>query len=387
VAVDADKTVFRIDLDELGISPQEWVAIAKADPVKIVSNTSRGKLLRTLLKKDVTFFHFDNFNDIVLSAPVYHALTDVPPNFAQFTQKLGVDFAGDLKDGEALISCINGSSISASRGNRMIASFSSDELEESGFYVTFDPVALGGNQQRNCFQNPLLAQTGSQRNFEFNASESINLGRNNMLFFGLWAASGNSVDVRQGNQIIRANRAPNLRQDFAPLDIVADNVAPVGVGPTIRNASSCFRCHNAGLLPYRDELRSHVQQNAAEFNAADFERVLDLYEPQREVDEHLKATNAAYARALQDLGINPTDRDPINEFGDQFKLDWTLKQAASFFFLSEQDFCQAVNQSAQARAQIGNLCSGDGAKVTQEIFLATAPQLIKDARLFEDPID
>lgn len=388
VPIDRAGVIHRIDIDELGINAAEWALIAQADKVKIVSNTSTGKLIRQLVASDqngiaiTPWFHHDNFVDIVTSAPVYHALVDIPATFAQFQNSIGFDFAGDLKNGDAILSCFNGSRISASQSNRMVGLWDTDDGLVS---VSFDPLALAGNNQRNCFQNPLFGATGSQRNFLFAASESIHSLKNGLIGFGLWQASGDVVDVRnnQGQVIRRASLAPDARQNAAPLTIVRDTDSPLT--SEILNSVSCYRCHNAGFIPYRDELRVHVQQNAAEFNSADFQRVLELYSPQNDVNEKINEFNADYANALRRIGVDPTKRDPMNAVRDTLRLDWNVERAAAFLFLTPDQLKQAINQSANARAQIGNLVTGG--LVTFDQFVTTLPALIRDARLFEDEID
>lgn len=388
VPVDRAGVVFRIDIDELDINAAEWALIAQADKVKIVSNTSTGKLIRQLVGSDqggvavTPWFHHDNFVDIVTTANVYHALVDIPATFAQFQNLVGFDFADDLKNGDAVLSCFNGSRISSSQSNRMVGLW---DGKDGTVAVSFDPLALAGNNQRNCFQNPLFGATGSQRNFLFAASESFHVLPNGLMASSLWAAGGDVVDVRnnQGQVIRRASLAPDARQNAAPLAIVRDTDSPLT--SEILNSVSCFRCHSAGLIPYRDEVRTHVQQNAAEFNANDFERILELYSPQSEVNEKINEFNADYADVLKRLGVDPTKRDPMNAVRDVLRLDWNVERAAAFLFLSPDQLKQAINSSATARAQIGQLATGG--LVTFDQFVTTLPALIRDARLFEDEID
>lgn len=384
VAVDPKKVVWRIDIDELDINANEWKLIEAADTVKIQSKTSRGELISALTKASTPWFHFESFSDITQKAEVYHALLDIPPTFAQFAANQGVDFAGDLKDGEATVGCFEGSSIGAALGDRMVAHFDS---RDGDFWITFDPLALNGDQTRNCFKNPLLAATGSQRTFNFAASEVIFTLPNGMPGYALFAAGGSNQDVRnnQGQIVRRRDLAPNARANAAPLTIVADNQAPVGVGPEIKNAVSCHRCHAGGILPFRDQVRSAVQQSASEFNAQDFELILETFKAQREIDETIKESNDGFQGALRKAGVDIAARDPINQFRDPFKLGWNLKRASSFLFLTEQQMQQAINQSQTARAELAPLLA-PGGSVNADVFLATLPALIRDARLFEDPL-
>lgn len=356
-------TLLQIDIGELGIDSKDWDLIEANLSEPIISKTAKGRVLQQLTGTEVPIVLFDDFADTVFKAPVYHALTNVPATINQFFQQIGVNFAGDLAAREDVqFACFPGSAISASNGTRLVVRFESDD---GWMYITFDPLALNGNATRSCQVNPLLAQTGSQRLFNFAASEILYTLPNGAIGSALFDAQGK-------------------RQDAAPLNIVADNVAPVGVGPEIKNGISCVRCHSAGILPFADQVRDSLRQNAFGFNAADQQRILELYPPKAEMDRIIADDRADFADRMRQIGIESVDVDPINEFRDPMLLNQDCARAAARFWLTCDELKTAIQQDVVVAAKLGSLLSGG--TVTRDVLIDARNQLIAAGRIFEDPI-
>jgi hypothetical protein len=94
--------VYRFFLEDYNLSATDWEVIIGADKIKMVSETDTGILLQALTGTRQDWLHVSNFDDIVLSAPVYHRLVGVSATFAEFVQSIGVRFAGDLADRDAV---------------------------------------------------------------------------------------------------------------------------------------------------------------------------------------------------------------------------------------------------------------------------------------------
>lgn len=367
-ALDQDGTIFRLDRGEIGMSGQEWAAIAKAAKAKIVSQTSKAKLVRQVVGSgnDPAWLYLDDFIEAAYSADIYYQLTEVPATLNQFLQQKGVNLARELqeRDGDLALGCVVGSVINASRGTRLVAWAESDDGD---FVITFDPNALDPNdplQKRSCVANPLLNGTGSNKIFEFAASEILYTLRNGGMGGALFAANGQ-------------------RQNAAPLAVVADNEAPIGVGPEIKLVS-CQRCHNEGMIDYKDVVEANVKQGGGGFNAADRDRIKDLYLGNGHIKDLLREHNERFENFAGQAGFDLTQADPVSKFGDQFKLDWDCNRAAARIARTCDELRQAIRASSLAQATIGQLLQ-DNTLVTADVFLNTMPQLILDNNFFEDP--
>jgi len=88
---------------------------------------------------------------------------------------------------------------------------------------------------------------------------------------------------------------------------------------------------------------------------------------------------------MEELGINTSDDDPANLLTNTFRAEWTVKQAAAFYFLKQEDFLECLEGSARAKEQIGQLLNGGTVSLDQVI--ATNPILVRDCNLFQDDIN
>ena len=350
-------SIVRINLEDYELNRKDWDNIIAADPLKLESFTNKGKVIKFLTQNLRPWMHFDNFVDTTQrNSKLYHALLGTPATFAELVRYLGVNFAGDFLNFKAQLIGTNRSPLSLK--NRLI---SRHDSVDGYFWVTYDTDGLKNNRQ-NLFEFPLLKETGSKQVFDFQAGEVIYSLPNGLQAYALFNNKGE-------------------RQDVAPVNIVRDVESPIS--PEIRNASSCHRCHNGGIIPTVDEVRDHVLKNASEFKANDVEIVKVLYRDAAANVATFKGDNDAFVQALANIGIKP-GVDPMNYATDRLLLNWDLNQTASFFFVTKEEFVQLLNQSAAGRAQVGNLLSGSS--ITYDQFVTILPQLIKDLRLFQEPL-
>jgi hypothetical protein len=358
-ALDTWGTVYRMDLRSYGLSGADWNIVIGADKFKFISNTSKGQQIKALSGTSQPWLHADNFVFTALDAPQYNQLTRVPASRSAFFQKIGVDFQGSFDDFEALLIGFFGSPISENK-NRLL---SRHDSSDGYLWATYDPAAVAGGN-RNLFQDPLLPETRGRDLFQFDASEMIYTLPNGLQGYALFNAAG-------------------VRQDAAPLNVVFDTDTPFN--NEIRNGISCSRCHAAGLIPAQDQIRQHVLANASEFDRTDVELVKAYFRGAAAGDASIAQDNKTFGEGLDGIGLNNQKPDAVNFLTDNFRRDWTLKDCAGFVFMSETEFKEALNGSAQGKSQIGQLLTGG--TVSQQQFINTFPILIRDLRLGLDPID
>ena len=351
-----EQAIFRIDLRNYELSRQDWLRIETKDLLNLVSRTNEGKSLQKLVATRKPWLHLTNFIEIITTVPgLYYRFAGVPETFGELVAKLDVDYNGDLADGDASL-IGNDDSPLTNQKNRLI---SRHDSQDGFFYTSYDIKPNGDN----LFENPLLFGTGSDRIFKFDASEIIYTLPNGLLAYALFNNKGE-------------------RQDEAPVDIVRDFLSPVPPSPIIQNPVSCFRCHAAGILEARDEVRAHVLQNGSEFGIDDIERVRDLYRPATSNKAIFKVDNAQHEEALKKLGISKDRPDPISSIRDEYRFNWDAKKVASLIFVSEERFLTRLDQSSELREEIGQLLTGS--TVTFEQLVAAMPVIIREFRLFEE---
>lgn len=351
--------IWRInDITDLGIRDTEWKVIENASQLQFESFTQRGVALKNGTNSRLPWMYVQDFNDTVLrNAAVYYRLTQVPNTLQQLQKQLGVNFAGDLQNFKALLIGFNGSTL-APAANRLI---SRHDATNGSFWATYDTGPIVSEQQ-NIFRNPLLADAGGRANLKFAAGEQLYTLPNGLLGSFLAQINGNRLN----------NADPEVVHDFT-----SNPVAPI-----IRNAISCGRCHNGGLIGATDQVRIAIAQ--AQLGPQDTQLALGLFRPQAQVNDAMAKDNARFAQALGKLGLSPQEPDPVSKISDRFLGDQKAQDLAALLFLRADEFARCVNLSQVAQQQIGQVLAGGTASHDQ--FVQISKQIQKDCRIFEDPI-
>jgi hypothetical protein len=356
--IDSAETIYRFDLRSFDMTRDDWLVVEKFDPFDLESFTDEGETIKFLTNARKAWLHFDNFIDVSQSADVYYFITDTPPRLGDLLRKIGVNAQAQFDDFSASFLGFNGSEISIQK-NRMIVRF---ESEEGYAWITFDPDG-DFNRNANLFERPCLNGTGCEAIFDFAASEIIWTLPNGMQGYALYNAQGEI-------------------QNEAPIDVVTDTRSPVS--PIISNAISCHRCHKTGILQSVDEIRNHVLNNGDQFQAFDRQIILELYKDRSSNNAAFQTDNRLFADALQEIGVNTANADPISKAFDELRLDWSVEEVAAFLLLPVEEFQRELRGSAGGSAAIGQLLSGG--TITFDQFLDILPVLIRDMRLFQEPL-
>src|SRR5690606_32370867 len=139
-----------------------------------------GRTLQLLTATKKPWIHARNLVEIVtLESELYYDFVNIPPKFNELLKKLGVDYAGDLRNRDAALLGSNKSPLTNQK-NRLVSRH--EDATGKGFWVSYD-IAPGGD---NLFENPLLRETGSQRVFRFDATEVIWFNPNGLMGFALY---------------------------------------------------------------------------------------------------------------------------------------------------------------------------------------------------------
>ena len=357
--IDREGSVYRIDLRAYNLTPADWQLVIDTDPIKFESFTVKGLTIKDLTQVARPWMHADNFTIIANDPDIYYTLMEVPLTRAEFFDFLDVDFQGDFDNFEVTMAGFFGSPISLNK-NRLIAR---NETDDGYLWSTFDPDDIQ-TRERNLFEFPLLAETGGQANFVFDAQEMIWTLPNGLQGYALYDAAGN-------------------RANDAPVTVVTDTDSPFS--PIIENALSCYRCHANGLIAAQDQVRDSVLRNASEFTTDDVELVKVFYKQNQGLAATFTSDIRLYNQALEAAGTSAGDPDPVNFLSDRIRKDLTLEEVASFLFLRLDEFRTCLNGSAVLKAEIGQLLSGGLVSFGQ--LITSFPNIVIDCRIGQDPID
>ena len=357
--------IFRINIDDLGISATQWNDIENASLLNLESFTAVGQQMKQQTGTRLPWMLASEFNDTVLrNATVYYNLVRAPKTLAQLEQNIGVDFAGDLQAFKVIQVGFNGSQLSPA-ANRLMARWDAKVAANGNFWITEDTGAIKSDQQ-NIFKNPLIAAAGGKANLKFAAGEMIYTLPNGMQGYFLADAAGNRLD--QANE--------EVVHDFTTNPI----------SPTIKNSISCMRCHYGGIIHAFDHVRDSLSTPGSQLGAADAQIALALYQPQSVIDAKMKFDNETFATAEKRLGVDPTQPDPISQVSDKFLGDLTIKDVASIFHWTPEQFTtNCLNVSSNVRAQAAQLLAPNGT-LSHDQLVQVAKFIQVDCRPFFDPL-
>jgi len=135
----------------------------------------------------------------------------------------------------------------------------------------------------------------------------------------------------------------------------------------LRNAASCFSCHNAGVVFFTDTVRSNWEPAVAGSVTAEQRAVLDAYPPHDVLAQVRNDDNEAFARSLEAAGVPSDTPDYVSRTFLEFKyLATDADRAARELFVTP----------AQLRAHLEELPEPlrvfelDGATVPRDVFLS-----------------
>ncbi len=346
--------LWRIDIEELGLEAADWTAIEDASQLQFESFTGAGTALKAATQSRLPWMFIQDFNDVALrNGPIYYQLTKAPATLQELKAKLEVDFADDLADFSAALVGFNGSPLSPA-ANRLM---SRHDSEEGFFWATYDTGPIISAEQ-DLSRNPLLPEAGGQANLQFAAGEQLYSLPNGLMASYLSDAQG-------------------VRLNFADPNVVHDFTANPN-SPIIRNAISCFRCHSGGLLVAKDQVRASLA--SGQVAAADAQRALALYKPQREIDALFAKDNKRFKSAMDDLGLDVAAPDPISRVSDRFLGDLQFEDVAALAILPEAEFKECLGLS-QAGTQLLN-----NGNISHDQLMLIIGQIKTDCRLFQEPL-
>jgi hypothetical protein len=147
-----------------------------------------------------------------------------------------------------------------------------------------------------------------------------------------------------------------------PTSVIADPSQSDGL---LRNAASCFGCHNAGLLPFRDQMRERLPALPPEaLGAEELASALATF-PEPSVLEGLaQSDDERYRQALLTAGVPPGIEDPISRVHHGFWDEIGLRQAAGELFVEPGVLRSELSRLPPALVMLGM----PSASVTRSAF-------------------
>jgi len=320
VAIDADDTIFRIDIRDYewnrpievnGVAFEDaWEAIITLSPYAVPFVGDEADDVRADSGTDVAVLSVDGLTETAAFGALYYALINVDVNqpLATFiSDQLGIDVAANLADGDVVRAGTTQSDLS--RQDRVLERHDIED-RPGAFWQSFDFEADVVNS--SIFVDPF--------DFVVGGTEAIFSLPNGML--GFIIADANDVIQEESNILL----------DTFANDYVA------------RTAVSCSGCHSRGFNEVVDEVRDFAESNRLRFDGEEFELIQETYLRPEQFAAIIEDDSEIFQRSLDDAGVPVSGVDPLSQVFLRFDADLDLRRAAGDLGTSAEDLERNIRE-------------------------------------------
>ncbi|MBZ5712719.1 c-type cytochrome [Nannocystis pusilla] len=309
VAIDPQRTIYRIDLIDYEWTAELWGHIVDVNPYSLIYEDQSAEVVQALTGAPVFSIVGDWFIDAASRPPLYHAILGIPETRGELEAQLGVDIEANLdreKELDAADVVRAGMQTSGvSRNNRVIERHEIPGSNYRGYWLSYDFASNSDPQApKDILANPLdFVQDGGE------------------IIFTL-------PNGLQGYMIVGAD---DRCLDSAPAEIVSDHESPVS--PIVTNGVSCMGCHSEGMRLAVDDVRPYVESKPTAFPAAEREQILRLYGTREEFDAAQQRDIVTFVNATAETGAPRLvgGKEPVIAIHEAFDRDIAARRAAAEF--------------------------------------------------------
>ncbi len=413
-AIDADKIVYRVNLDDLNIDAATFDQVMTEHypfsqtfedigDTESITNQQIDATIRGLLKTNNYAIRMDWFNATAPLPILYAKLVGIPQNLSDFEeQTIGgrVSVASITAANPAAAAKLNPALIINEGGvakvDRRIANIIQDQVVRTGFdnsnvsfsnrMVEHHTISDGSYWISYDFFNLKLNDVftnaqGITKNAEQADLDEHNINKSPL---GPKGTNGGSLEFNHdGGEVIYSlpnglfgyyliNAAGTLL-DKGPINVVRQNSAPPEMSLAITNGLSCMSCHNAGLLKQSDSILLGIGQNKALIGSADLARINKIYNP-TEFNRLIDKENARYTASLSAIGIDSTKPDPVDLTFRFYNRPLTKKDVLAELDITDRDFSLLLLDPQFSG--IFNALNNETGFINRGVFQAIYPSVI-----------
>jgi mono/diheme cytochrome c family protein len=354
-AVDADATILRIDLRNYKWTATMWDKLAFAYPYRL-QTAAESKALSGITGTEFPALRADWFVATAARPPFYHDLLQLPNSDRALERLLQVDVAAHIQDDNIIRAGFNDSGVS--KNNRLLERH---DAAYGTFWRSYDFSNNTGRQ--NLFEHPVGPNAGAI---------SFQPAGGEMIFH-----------LPNGLQAYMLVDGKGKRIDKGPIEIVADPRRP---DQKVETGISCMSCHARGLLFKADQLRGHVEKNAAAFGKQVVDTVRATHPRKVRFQAQIDEDNKRYHAALQSLlpspsgrgaggeGVRDQDQEPVNRVTLRFEATLDGRTAAAELGLTLDEFGSFLKQNPDQARTFGALLV-KGGTAQRSVFQENFPEL------------
>lgn len=306
-AIDADGTIFRVDLRDYEWDAGLWSFLASQSPYAIELTREEALDVQGFTGEAIPILRADWLAAVATAPPLYHDLLRLPTTLVELQVQLGVninaDISQEIDNDPDDVSRAGFLDSGVSENNRLIERHEIPGAANRALWMSYDFSDNAAEQ--NLFASPLAFQEAG--------SEVIFSLPNGLHGYMIVNAAGD-------------------RLDEAPDAIVSDPAEPDG---NVVNGRSCMGCHDGGINLREDELRAHVT-SSLEFDD-DTKQAVENLHPEHDVFAELQQNDADnYAWAVEAAGVS-SGTEPIGVVFEWYQKSVDLPLAAAEFGITEDE--------------------------------------------------
>jgi hypothetical protein len=291
-----------------------WEAIVARARHAVELEGPAAERLMEMADARVPWLMADDFVATLSSGEVYYALLQLPATLSELQADLMAMMSGPPIERYRAGMASSGLSFNP----RMVERWGN---AQGSFWQALDFAEAERGQ--TIFSNPLVS--------EADATEVIFSLPNGLRGYALADAAGQRVPVSS-----------------LPTTVITDPSERDGV---MRNAASCFSCHNGGLLPFDDQVRERIPELSPEL--ADPDLLLMVFPEPIVLDQLIREDDARYFAALGAAGVPAGIEDPISRVYRGFWEEIGLRQAAGELFVDPGVLREELSRLPDAIASLG----------------------------------
>jgi hypothetical protein len=329
--VDPDRTIIRINIDDLGWEEADWNGIIALYPYGVQPDTRVFTVAQLATNTQIPSIRGDWLALTAGQPPLYTALLKLPDTFKELQKQQGLDVDADLQ--KFLVQRAGFQDSAMSINNRVIER----HQIRTGYFWTSHNFA-GNRGKQNVFEFP--TGPGGDTGFvpELNATV-FSLPNGFQGYYLNAAANGARVD-KAATQILR---------DLSKRDL------------TVTNGISCFGCHDRGVKKIKDEVRAFVLTNR-ETPKKVRDTVDALYPEQERLDAIFADDSGRFRDAMVRAGLDPDLKlngvEPIAALAAKYEANVDMAQAAAEYGLNPDQLRQAAIATGRTSALLRRLQQG-----------------------------
>lgn len=315
-AVGPEGLLLRLDLRDYGwqrpvtLAGQSygdaWQAVAARAAIALeLQGGAAGELSRELGTR-VPVLLSSAFVGTAARSELYYAVLRLPATLSELKRELGIDGDGDIERGPWARAAFSFSGTSAEP--RGVARYRGAALGDGYFWQTFDFAPSSSSEA--LYLEPMTTRAdGHQVLFSL---------PNGMPAY--YTTDGDGSRLLESRYV----------------------VDPAQNNGTMRVASSCVSCHNSGIIPFTDQARDFVEDNADLFPETVIARMRETFPTASEMEALRAADNQRIVAALELAGQPLNAPDPVSRVFIDYDLNLTFDRLAAELFLDRASLIERL---------------------------------------------